>query len=130
MLKVKTRIGLSAIEGIGLFADEFIKKGTVIWTYDPMFDRTYTEDDVDSMTDIEWSYVKKYSFKYAGEYCLCCDDARFFNHSESPNSTEVVNDIPFGCTIAARDIYPHEELTTDYATFGQTEEDNLFNKDF
>lgn len=33
MLLVKTRLGISSIHGIGLFADELIPKGTVTWRF-------------------------------------------------------------------------------------------------
>ncbi len=39
MLLVKTKIGQSNISGIGVFADEFIPKGTVIWRYQEGFDQ-------------------------------------------------------------------------------------------
>ena len=38
MLLVKTKIGPSKIAGIGLFADEFIAKGTPVWKFEPGFD--------------------------------------------------------------------------------------------
>ena len=39
MLLVKTRLGASAIHGIGLFADEFIPKDTVTWRFTPGLDQ-------------------------------------------------------------------------------------------
>jgi hypothetical protein len=38
MLLVKTKIGPSAIQGIGLFADQFIAKGTHLWEFTPGLD--------------------------------------------------------------------------------------------
>lgn len=37
MLLIKTKLDLSKIHGVGLFADEFIAKGTKIWEYRPNF---------------------------------------------------------------------------------------------
>ncbi len=43
MLLVKTHLGKSKINGIGLFADEFISKGKVIWKFTPGFDFVLTK---------------------------------------------------------------------------------------
>ena len=52
------------------------------------------------------------------QYILCSDDARFFNHSDTPNteSREVAGEDEV-ITVAKRDIQPGEELTDDYRTF-------------
>ena len=55
-------------------------------------------------------------------YVLCGDDARFFNHSPSPNCVDIYDsshglDDAHDVTIAARDILPGEELTCDDALF-------------
>lgn len=42
MLLIKTKLELSKIHGVGLFADEFIAKGTKIWEYRPNFDKAFT----------------------------------------------------------------------------------------
>ncbi len=47
---------------------------------------------------------------------LCGDDARFFNHSDTPNCFDFPDERG-GTTVAARDIDPGEELTSDYASF-------------
>ena len=48
---------------------------------------------------------------------LCFDDARFVNHSATPNiATDYACD-PHGLDIALRDIAEDEELTMDYAGF-------------
>lgn len=129
MLQVKTSLKPSNIHGIGLFADQFIEKGKIIWEYTPNIDREFTDEEYISLSDLERAYVKFYSFKFDGIYCLCCDDAKFFNHSKTPNCEEIINDVKFGHTIAANDIHIGEELTTDYMTFGINEDDMIFNLD-
>jgi hypothetical protein len=48
---------------------------------------------------------------------LCFDDARFVNHSDSPNvATDYALDA-YGVDVALRDIARGEELTMDYANF-------------
>ena len=119
MLKVKTHIYKSLISGIGLFANEFIPKGTIIWENSPGLDIVFSEKKYLKLTGLDKEFVKKYSFRYADKYYLCIDDSRFFNHSENPNcmdSEPIGNEI--GKTIALRDINNGEELTSNYRFFG------------
>ena len=52
MLFVKTRLGESLLHGIGLFADEFIARHTVLWKFTPGFDlRWRTTRECRSLTD-------------------------------------------------------------------------------
>ena len=46
MLRVETKIGPSAIHGIGLFADQLITEGTVTWEFDPVFDAAFSEEQI------------------------------------------------------------------------------------
>ncbi|MGB7957778.1 MAG: hypothetical protein WCF77_02970 [Minisyncoccia bacterium] len=43
MLLVKTKIGPSKVAGIGLFAHEFIAKGTPVWKFMSDFDQKISE---------------------------------------------------------------------------------------
>jgi hypothetical protein len=47
-------------------------------------------------------------------FILCCDDARFINHSATPNLISDRGHDPYGVDLAARDIEAGEELTIDY----------------
>lgn len=51
-------------------------------------------------------------------YVLCADDARFFNHADTPN-THCVEDPEDEDTanVASRDIQAGEELNVDYREF-------------
>lgn len=130
MLKVKTKLSVSKIEGagIGLFADEFIPKDTIIWEFTPDIDRVYSEKEFENYTGLEREFLHKYCFKYLGNYYLCVDNSRFFNHSDNPNCYSAdFSEQSLGYTKALRDIHPDEELTDDYLGFGFTEEDKKFN---
>jgi uncharacterized protein len=117
VLLVKTRIDSSAIHGIGLFADESITKGTVIWEFTPGFDVYVTAEEIQALPAAAQSAMLKYCHREVdnGQYVLCADDARFFNHSNTPNTVDLPG--PGGPTIAARDITIGEELTGDYWSF-------------
>lgn len=117
MLKIQTRIGPSPIHGIGLFADQIIPAGTVIWEYTPRFDLAFAEDDLALLSDHARDLVEKYSY-YEAEieaFVLCGDDARFINHSSAPNTEEHAGIR----TVAAREIGPGEEITCDYSLLGK-----------
>jgi len=121
MLLVKTRLGLSSIHGIGLFADQDIPKGTPIWEFTPGFDQAIPRDQLNQVPPVARADFLKYSYtskKNGNHYILCCDDARFFNHNEDPNVISKPSDN--GCEdidVAARDIQRGEELTCDYRAF-------------
>lgn len=129
MLRVKTKIGVSKIHGIGIFADEFIPKNTIVWEFNNICDRMYTEDEFNSADKLFKEYLKTYAFKFCNQYCLCNDDARFFNHSETPNCySSDFNENVLGCTRALTDINIGDELTDNYNQFGFTDLDNEWNK--
>ena len=115
MLLIKTKIDQSRISGIGLFADQFIPKGTVVWKFMPNFDLLMSEEEVNSLSEPAREQFYNYAFldKKYNKYMLCSDDARFFNHSDNPNCDERVDDI----TTAMRDIGSGEELIVNYKDF-------------
>ncbi|HEY8402714.1 MAG TPA: SET domain-containing protein [Cytophagaceae bacterium] len=129
MLLVKTRIGQSTIEGIGLFADEFIPKGTVIWELTKGIDQLFDQGTMEVLKKARgFDSVGKYLFKskVSGSYILCADDARFMNHTKYANTySGPEDDAP---TIALRDIHPGEEITCDYSTFDDNFETYTFTK--
>ncbi len=118
MLRVKTKIGQSKLHGIGLFADEFIPKGSVTWQYDPEYDIAFTKEQVERMPKpaqvIFWHYA--YHDKELDKFVLCADDERFINHtSVNTNITSAPRQ-----DVASRDIQPGEELICDYSEFDDT----------
>lgn len=119
MLLVKTRLAPSHIHGIGLFAAEFIRKGTVVWESNPELDIRLTEEQISRLPEPCREQTRKYSYreKQTGLYVLCGDDARFFNHSARPNCLDVFTAEDGDLTLAARDIEEGEEMTCDYALF-------------
>ncbi|MEK7613128.1 MAG: SET domain-containing protein-lysine N-methyltransferase, partial [Patescibacteria group bacterium] len=78
MLLVKTRIGPSKIHGIGLFAAEFIPQGAEVWRFSAMIDRA---DDPTQDPSLHYAYTSKQT----GRVILPGDDAKYINHSTSPN---------------------------------------------
>lgn len=120
MLLVKTKLGQSKVHGIGLFADQFIPKGTITWKYHPEFDMAFNEKEIAKMSEMARKQLFHYAYydKKLKEYVLCFDDQRFINHSRKPQKINIhtTPDID----VAARDIEAGEELLCDYNKFDDT----------
>ncbi len=67
------------------------------------------------MPKIAKAWVLHFGYHNADEdvYVICVDDARFFNHSENPN-TDDTSEVE---TIATKDIHKREEITCNYFEF-------------
>jgi len=115
-LLIKTVLHETLNKGIGIFTKEFIKKDTVIYYDDPAFDRRIPKEIVDKMSPILKEFVTEYASFYEEEniYYLCCDNSRFWNHSEHPNSKYIEWN---GTVVALQDIEIGEELTSNYREF-------------
>ncbi len=111
MLRVKTKLGLSRVDGVGLFADQFIPKGTTTWQYDPSFDVKWTEDQIKDLPQWTKDQFSKYSYFDFDQNCyiLCIDDQRYINHSIDPNIISTPSE-----DTAGRDIKAGEELFCNY----------------
>ena len=115
MLLIRTRVAPSAIHGIGVFAREPVAAGAAVWRYAPEFDRTVTAEDVAAAPPAFRAYLDAYAYPSAdigGAMLLSCDDAKYLNHSDDPNTEER----PF-LSLARRPIAPGEEITCDYGAF-------------
>lgn len=117
MLLVKTALKPSSIHGIGLFAAEFIPSGMPIWKHCPIIDIKFSEEELVPLSPPAREQIAAYSYRQrsTGLYVLCGDDARFLNHSTTPNCIDVKGADGQGITMAARDIQLGEELTCDYS---------------
>lgn len=120
MLLVKTKIGPSKINGIGLFANQFIPKGTPTWKFQPGFDLKIDKNELANLSEPAKEQFLKYAYlnPKTDKYILCFDDARFFNHSDNPNciDTESPDDTE-GISVVVKDIQEDEELTCNYKEF-------------
>lgn len=110
MLLVKTKIDKSTIPGagLGLFADEFIPKGTRIFEEDNLSIKIEKED-LFKYSERELSYINMYCYRRGDVMYCSMDNDKFTNHSNEPN---VYEDGP--CTYAKVDIQSGEEILTDY----------------
>jgi hypothetical protein len=92
MMLVRTYVAQSEIQGLGVFAGEFVPAGRQLWVLNPKFD----------------------IFVYANEIpMLDCDDGKFMNHRDRPNTDFHI----FDRGHAVVDIAAGEEITCSYFEF-------------
>jgi len=126
MFTIKTRLDKSEIHGMGCISEEFIPKGSVVWRFEPGFDVIISEAEFRKLSEKAKLWISHFGYlnKKEGGYVLCMDDAKYTNHSETPNvdgSGEV--------SIAIRDIQIGEEITENYFVFDElTGSDSLIFK--
>lgn len=116
MLLVETFVGPSKIEGVGAFAVQRIAKGTLIWEYRPKFDLSFSKEDLEEMPLAIRNLMTRYAYPHheiEGLIIMECDNGRFMNHSDVPNTDFK----PQIAAYALTDIQPGEELTCDYREF-------------
>jgi SET domain-containing protein len=114
MMTVRTRLGISPIHGIGVFAVEPIAKGTVTWRLSE-WDLQLTDADLGRMSPAAREAIKIHTYVQDGRHVLCFDHGRFMNHSDAPNTDAASAEVNY----ALRDIAAGEELTCDYRVFDQ-----------
>lgn len=117
MILVPVYVDKSAIHGLGVFAAEPIPRGTQVWRFTPGFDLELDPAEVERQPKRFREKLLHYGYvdPRLDRYILCCDDARFLNHSDWPNLEPDFTLDRHGVDIAVRDIRAGEELTTDYA---------------
>jgi len=112
MLLVRTYLDTSPIHGLGVFADEFIRKGTKVWRFVDGFDRAYSPKEFSRLPKAAKSYIQVHGYRVDGEILLTVDHDHHMNHSERAN-THWSN----GHIVASRDIPKGAEITNNYRLF-------------
>ena len=110
----KTEVAKSNIHGLGLFAKEFIKKGSVFWKHDPIIDG-WLEIRSPRNTERYSVFLEHMNYFYCYDktldlYIRPSDNLIFINHSDTPNLTTPT----IYMHIASKDIEINEELTLNY----------------
>jgi len=118
MMLFDTYVAPSAIEGLGLFANEDIPADTRVWCLDHGFDIMLTEEKLKTMPIFQKNFFLKYCYKFRGMYFYCVDNSRFMNHSEQSNVIDKV-----GGTYSTTAIKKGEEIVINYASMGESTED-------
>lgn len=116
MLMVSTYLAPSAIEGLGVFAGEFIERGRLVWSLNPKFDIFIHMSEIETYPLHMQDYIARYTYPHLempGVVILDSDNGKFMNHSLVPNTDFRIFDRGYALT----DIAQGEELTCNYHEF-------------
>ncbi len=115
MLLVDTYIAPSPIEGLGVFAAEPIAKGAVLWVLDRDVDTILTRAQLAARPPVYQRYIERYAYfdDSIDAFLLDGDNARFLNHSGTPN----LGFFGDGTGVATMDIAVGDEIFCDYSHF-------------
>lgn len=116
MMLVSTYVAGSDVEGVGVFAAEPIAAGTLIWRYEPDFDRLVPASWLEDQSQMMQDFLRKYAYPAHDRpdmLVIEIDNGRFMNHTNEPNTdfTKIVEGY------ALRDIAAGEELLCNYSEF-------------
>jgi len=109
----RTKVALSTIHGLGLFAQEPIPKDSTFWEHDPIIDGWVDQTSADSkgyevfMDHMDYFYCYDHEHKV---FIRHADTLIFANHSDNPNLTSPTKYFH----VANKDIDIGEELTLNY----------------
>lgn len=123
MIHIKYKLDRSNKHGIGLFADEDLKEGQLVYTASPLLDVNITQEQFDSLTDREkeefqwWGFFDEPSQRWHVDF----DVSKFINHSQEGTVTQDKNHEE-AYLVTTRDVKKGEELTQNYLEF-ESEED-------
>ena len=123
MSHIDYKLDKSNKHGVGLFAQQDIKKGEVIYTASPLLDLNITQEQFDSLKEKErqevlwWGFFDEPSQKWHVDF----DVSKFINHCYEATVTQD-DKYEEAYLVAARDITAGEELTQNYLEF-ETEDD-------
>ncbi len=112
----KTRVAPSGIHGLGLFAAEFVPRGTPAWKFLPGFDHDFSPEEFARLPLTAQDHTRRFCFvsRDNGHVILSGDHACFINHSLNPNTGASPGAAGPPTTIALHDIAAGDEITCDY----------------
>lgn len=112
MMLVPTRVGPSAIQGLGLFAAAPLQIGDEVWRFAPGLDLLIPLDGLADLPAVYRAFLDTYAYgsdAFPDRLVVSCDHAKFMNHSADPNviGWEL-------SSFTSRPVEAGEELTCDY----------------
>ncbi len=115
MIIVPTYLDKSSIHGFGVFAKEPIKKGAIIWEFNPLFDIRFSQEEFDKLPPSAQQEIEIHLYQPEQNGMLYYESTmgKYMNHSREPN----VDFSNVGLGVATRDVVSGEELTCDYRDF-------------
>src|SRR2546423_2480070 len=122
MLLVPTRLAPSSIHGLGVFAVAPVAHGAPVWRFAKGLDMEFGRDIVEELPEHIRGFFARYGYldRHVNRIILCFDDARFVNHSDTPNVGTDYQQDSYGLDVALRDIAAGEEMTMNYEDFEES----------
>jgi len=123
MIYIKYKLDKSKFHGIGLFTDEDLKKGQLVYTASPLLDVNITREQFDQLDEKEKREIEYWGFwdEPNNLWHVDFDVSKFINHSYEPTLTQDQNHQD-AYLITTKNLKAGEELTQNYLEF-ETEED-------
>ena len=120
MMHIKYKLDKSGHHGVGLFADENLRKGQLVYTASPLLDVNISREEYDSLDDKEKKEVEYYGFWIEEDqvWHVDFDVSRFINHSFVATLTQDSSQKD-AYLITTRGVKKGEELTQNYLEFGE-----------
>lgn len=116
MLLISTYVAQSPIEGLGVFAGEYVPRGSLMWSLNPKFDIFVRMAELETLPSHMRGFISRYSYPHLempGYRVLDADNGRFMNHSLAPNTDFRIFDKGY----ALVDIAEGDEITCNYHEF-------------
>ncbi len=123
MIHIKYKLNKSKIHGIGLFTEEDLKKGQLVYTASPLLDVNISREQFDSLDEKEKREIRCWGFwdKPNNVWHSDFDNTKFVNHSFNPTLTQNPK-YKDAYLVATRDVKAGEELTQNYLEFESKED--------
>lgn len=127
MFIVETYVGVSDIDGLGVFTAVDIKKGQTVWEFDEAVDSVISAADYRALSTKDQEYVAIHGFfdLQKNVWIVGGDNDIYSNHAANSNLIE--SEDLSGVTpslVAAEDIPAGTELTQNYLDY----DDNAYNR--
>lgn len=126
MFLIRTSLRPSNIHGIGVFTDEPIQKGMLVWEFDSRIDLRIPLEEKKNFPPAMQEFLFRLSYvELVGGrkmMVLCADNAKYVNHADHPNLLDTEDNLR---EYAARDIAAGEELTCNYHASDLLAEDKI-----
>lgn len=123
MIHIKYKLDRSKHHGIGLFADQDLPKGTLVYTASLLLDVNITEEQFGTLSEQEKQEVKWWGFfdEPSQKWHVDFDVSRFVNHSYDATLTQDSGHQE-AYLVTTRDVAAGEELTQNYLEFESPED--------
>ena len=118
MIYIKYKLDKSKIHGIGLFTDENLKMGQLVYTASPILNINITQEQFNSLDEKEKREVRWWGFwdEPNNVWHVDFDASKFINHSFKPTLTQNSSHKD-AYLITTRKVKKGEELTQNYLEF-------------